>query len=119
MTSDEYKPIIHLPETDSELLAECVVETFRASGPGGQHVNTTDSAVRLTHLPSQIVVTCQESRSQLMNKERCLKKLRDEVKQRNYRPKKRIPTKVSKRKRRKRVESKRKHGDKKRMRKKP
>lgn len=85
---------IILPSSDEELLAECRIDLFRASGSGGQHVNVTDSAVRLTHLPSGLVVSSQKGRSQFQNKLDCLSKLRQLVEKLNYRPPKRVATKV-------------------------
>ena len=86
--------MIILPESDEELLRECEVDTFRSSGPGGQHVNKTESAVRLKHLPSGVVVTSQEERSQHRNKALCLQKVRAKIEKLNYRPAKRVPTRV-------------------------
>ncbi len=54
---------------------DCEVSVFRATGPGGQGVNTTDSAVRMKHLPTGITVTSRESRSQFRNRQLCLQKL--------------------------------------------
>ncbi len=69
----EYRDI---PRSDAELLAECDVETFRAGGPGGQHQNVTDSAVRLRHRATGLSVTCRAQRSQYLNKMDALRRLR-------------------------------------------
>ena len=71
--------MISLPASDEDLLRECEVDTFRSSGPGGQHVNKTESAVRLRHIPSGVVVTSQQQRSQHQNKALCLRKLREKL----------------------------------------
>lgn len=68
-----------VPSTPEGLLGECDVQVFRATGPGGQGVNTTDSAVRLKHVPTGIVVVCRRERSQLRNKEVCVSRLRERI----------------------------------------
>jgi protein subunit release factor A len=86
--------MIILPELDEDLLRECEVETFRSGGPGGQHVNKTESAVRLKHVPSGVVVSSQQERSQHRNKLICLQRLRNKVAQLNFHPDKRVPTRI-------------------------
>src|SRR5438552_7866999 len=61
---------------DRQLLAQCEVDTYRASGPGGQKRNKTSSAVRLRHLPSGLIVIAEESRSQHENRARALRRMR-------------------------------------------
>ena len=111
--------MIQLPESDEELLRECEVDTFRSSGPGGQHVNKTESAVRLRHVPSGVVVTSQEERSQHRNKALCLEKLRAKVERLNYRPAKRVPTRVPRSVKNRTLEEKARRSKIKRLRSKP
>src|ERR1044071_3499524 len=110
---------IVLPESDEKLLEECDVDTFRSGGKGGQHVNTTDSAVRLTHRPSGILVTSQQERSQHRNKEICLANLRKKVEKLNYRKPKRIRTVKPKSAKNEMLETKSRQSEKKRLRTKP
>lgn len=108
---------IILPENDDDLLDLCRIETFRASGKGGQHVNKTDSAVRLIYLPNNITVTCQEERSQYTNKMRCLDKLREKVEKLNYKKPRRIATRKTKSQKEKEKVKKQQKSEKKQQRK--
>ncbi len=110
---------IPIPNDDESLLAECKIETFRSGGKGGQHANKTESAVRLTHIKSGIQVTCQDERSQLLNKRKCIKELRKRIKANNFIPKRRIKSRPTKSSIEKRLSSKKHLSDKKKNRKKP
>ncbi|MXX68761.1 MAG: peptide chain release factor-like protein [Gemmatimonadales bacterium] len=105
--------------SDEALLAECAVETFRAGGPGGQHQNKTESAVRLTHRPTGIVVTARESRSQHRNRARALERLRAALREREHTPRPRRPTKPTRASREERLEKKRRRSLTKRQRRRP
>ena len=109
---------IPLPENDEELLKQCDVQTYRSGGKGGQHVNKTETAVRLVHRPSGIVAASQSERSQLVNKQNALESLRRKIKRANYRKPKRVRTKKPKSVKKKILKAKRQRGETKKLRKK-
>lgn len=93
--------------TDRETLeGEVRIDTYRASGPGGQHVNKTNSAIRITHEPSGVVVIAQDSSSQFRNKETAFERLIEKLKKLNHVPKKRLATKPTRASKERRIEGK-------------
>jgi protein subunit release factor B len=105
--------------SDKDLVAECAVETFRSSGPGGQNVNRRETAVRLRHRPTGIVVVCQSERSQYRNKQIALRQLREKLESLSQPTRPRIPTDVSRGAKRRNLAEKRRRAMKKLMRRKP
>ncbi len=101
-------PLVPPPYTTDRLALEreVVVDVFRAGGPGGQHVNKTESALRLTHLPSGVVVMSQESRSQFRNREIAYERLIERLTRLNHVPRKRVATKPSRSSKEKRIAGK-------------
>ena len=93
-----------------QIARDCEVQAFHASGPGGQGVNTADSAVRMRHVPTGIVVVSREERSQLRNRERCVEKILEICRRRSRPPRPRKKTHVPAAQRRRRLESKRARG---------
>ena len=108
-----------IPPSDEALLAQCRVETFRAGGPGGQHQNTTDSGVRLTHEPTGLRATARQERSQHRNRVLALQRLRRKLEAAHHREPPRVPTRVPKRQKKKRLDEKRVRGRTKKLRKPP
>ena len=111
-----YARAMALPEHLKKLLADVDVETYRGSGPGGQHRNKTESAVRMTHRPSGLVRVATEHRSQLRNRELALERIWRALEARRRRPKPRIATRPSKAAKERRLAGKQRDAAKKRMR---
>jgi len=109
----------HLPPyrlDRATLERECTLDTFRASGPGGQNLHKTESAVRLRHPPSGVVVMASDTRSQTRNREIAFERLIERLRRLNVVPKKRKATKPSRSAKKRRLEGKRRAGDTKRLR---
>ena len=111
--------LIPIPPLDEDLLAECDLETYRSSGKGGQNVNRRETAVRLRHRPSGIVVSCQQERTQFRNKQIALLLLRRKLQNLNHRRQPRIATAMPRRVRERILESKKRLSLKKQRRTKP
>jgi protein subunit release factor A len=90
---------------------DLVVTFYKSSGPGGQKKNKTESAVRIKHLPTGIIVTATESRSQHENREKALERLRERLAARSRRAKRRIPTQPGRGAVERRVSEKKRHGE--------
>jgi len=110
---------VPIPDDDEKLLAECRVDFLRAGGPGGQHQNTTESAVRLTHEATGITVLARDERSQHRNRKIALARLRARLEDHNRPKKKRKKTRPTRASVRKRLEDKAHRARKKKRRKNP
>jgi ribosome-associated protein len=92
------------------------IDTFRAGGHGGQNLHKTESAVRLTHLPSGVIVVASDTRSQAQNREIAFERLHERLARLNHRPKPRKATRVSRSQREQRIQAKKLRGGVKRLR---
>lgn len=99
--------------TDEALLAQCEVQAHRASGPGGQHRNKTETAIRLVHGPSGVVAEGKDQRSRTQNMSAALRRLREKLERKAYRPPPRKKTRPTRASKRRRLEGKKKLGEKK------
>ncbi len=119
MAEHLFHPGVPIPDSDAELLKQCRVDVFRSGGKGGQHQNVTESGVRLTHLPTGIVVIRRRFRSQHANKRQALVVLREKLAELGKREKPRIATRLPSRVRARRLASKRRRSSKKTLRRNP
>ena len=110
---------IMVPKSDETLLVQCRVETFRAGGPGGQHQNKTETAVRIIHLATGISSVARDERSQLRNRHLAINRLREKLEAHYKMPEPRLRTVIPKREKKKRLERKRQRSQTKKLRKKP
>jgi ribosome-associated protein len=101
---------------DEALLGQCEVQAHRASGPGGQHRNKSETAVRLVHRPSGVTAEGKDQRSRAQNLSAALRRLREKLERRAYRPPPRRRTRPTRASEEKRLESKRRLAGKKRER---
>jgi len=101
------------PLTISALKDEVEITAFKSGGPGGQHKNKTESAVRIKHLPTGIIVVAVENRSQFKNRETAWERLIEKLARRRQKRKPRVPTRPSKVAKAKRLEGKKQHAFKK------
>lgn len=102
--------------SDDELLAQCDVQAHRASGPGGQHRNKTETAIRLVHGPSGVSAEGKDQRSRTQNLGAALARLREKLQRRAYRPPPRRPTRPTRGSKKRRMEAKLRLSAKKRQR---
>ncbi len=112
------EPSSDIPDLE-QLETEVELTAYQASGPGGQHRNRTFSAIRAKHLPTGIVVTASDSRSQLRNRKIALERLRERLIEHFHEDPQRVPTRKSKPIRKRERKDRQRLSDKKRMRQKP
>ena len=98
---------------DPKLLAQCEVQAHRAGGPGGQHRNKAETAVRLVHLPTGVAAEGKDQRSRGQNLSAALERLREKLARRAYRPAPRHKTRPSRAAKERRLQEKRREGEKK------